>query len=258
MIIRLGDIAWEEHIFSRFILEGVVTSKQLRYLYFTSKKYHNHSIINTVNHDEISDYVNDNKDYENYMENIKSIQYNSLNKDKNTEFSKVPKLIQATHTYQPAYDNDNLLILFNDIILARSLDDNDSAYEKLPAKHGEDIIENVLKDNNKMINFEWLIFWFEQIFDPDSILDRFQLSAFHLFALHDNLSALEYWLKLGININWRSSIAHKEFPGSTALHIAVTNRKLEMVKKLILYYSLLFKLIFHFIEYFLIVPLFKI
>jgi len=64
-------------------------------------------------------------------------------------------------------------------------------------------------------------------------LKKYKLSAFHLFALHDHISALNYTLKLGTNINCRTSIANSEFPGSTALHIAAANRKLEMVKYLI-------------------------
>ena len=233
MILRVGDIACDDHIFNRFILEGVVSAKELRYLYFTSKQYYNHNVIDSVNHDKISDYISDNKDYDNYMENIRFINESDFRKKNKTKSNKIPKIVQATQNYQTGYDNDNLLVLFDDIILARSLEEAGSKYEKLPAKHGEDIIENVLKDSDKMINFEWLIFWFEQIFDPDTILDRFQLSAFHLFALHKSITSLEYWLKLGININWRTSIAHKEFPGSTALHIAVANRKLDMIKFLV-------------------------
>jgi ankyrin repeat protein len=84
-----------------------------------------------------------------------------------------------------------------------------------------------------MSSFEGLVFIFEQIFDPDMILERYQLSAFHLFSLYGNMKAMQYSLKLGTNINCRTSIGHKEFPGGTALHIAVSSQKLEMVKFLI-------------------------
>ena len=128
------------------------------------------------------------------------------------------------------HDSDNILTLFDDIILARSLNDSKTEHENLPIKHGEDIISRIVEDSHNIGYFESLVFIFEQIFDADKVLDTFQLSSFHLFAMYENMQALKYCLKLGVNINSRSSIGNMNFPGSTVLHIVVVNQKLDMVK----------------------------
>ena len=200
MILKIGDIRCEEHYFERFIVEGFVTCKQLRYLYFTSDVFHQHQLINTVNQDRIGEYVKGKDHYLRYYENVKQIHINEFTKRNNAENGKLPKIIQATAEHTSVYDNENLLTLFDDIILARSIDNNNK-YEQLPITHGEDILQLLINEGNSLTNFESMIFLFEQIFDPDTILERFQLSAFHLFALYGHTNALDYTLKLGTNIN---------------------------------------------------------
>lgn len=192
MILKLGDIDCEEYTFERFITEGVLTCQQLRYLHFTSKKFHDHKIIKAVNEDSIEEYFKGKRDYIGHYDNIKAIHVNEYSKRNGTEIKKLPKVITSSEIYSPMFDNENLLTLFDDIILARSLNDSKKEYESLPVKHGEDLLEFLLKDTKNMSHFECMIFTFEQIFDPDMILDRYQLSAFHLFAMYENMKAMEY------------------------------------------------------------------
>ena len=205
----------------------------MRYLYFTSKQFHNHNLLDVVNHDKVGEYVKGRTDYIDYMDNVKKIHINEYNRRNNFDSSKLPKIVQANASYEATFDNDNLLTLFDDIILARSIEHEENKYEHFAIKHFEELLENIVKVNQNFTNFESMVFSFEQIVDPDKILDKMQLSAFHLFALYENKQALEYTLKLGTSINCRTSIGHRDFPGATALHIATVYKKLDMIKYLI-------------------------
>mmetsp|Transcript_38424 Transcript_38424/g.44033 ORF Transcript_38424/g.44033 Transcript_38424/m.44033 type:complete len:133 (-) Transcript_38424:1478-1876(-) len=132
-----------------------MTSKQLRYVYFTSREFYLHPLIETVNNDKITDYFLDKEEQVGYMNNLKAIHENDFTKRNSSSSSnKVPKVIQASMAYEPIYDNENLLVLFDDIILSRSMEDPNEMYKNLPTKHGEDIMENVLSDTSRLINFE--------------------------------------------------------------------------------------------------------
>lgn len=230
MIVKIGDLFMDEDLFERFIIEGVLAFKQLRYVYFTSQQFENHPLVEAVNYDKIELYLSQKREYLDYFKNIKFL--HNVNEETNFR-AKIPKVINSTRDYSPLYDTENLLILFDDIILARSLENSKIEHEKLPIKHGEEIISLVLNDQQDIGQFETLIFIFDQIFDPDFVLESHGLCSFHLFVQHNNIFALDYCLKLGIDINCRTSIGNKNYPGSSALHIAVVNQNLEMVKHLI-------------------------
>ena len=176
-------------------------------MYFTSSDFFNHPLVEAVNHDKIRQYIQGTREFIGQYDNIQKINMkennqNDMENSKNIyKNDRIPKVIQATSVYDPIFDHENLLILFDDIILARSLEDSTIEHEKLPIKHGIDIMDQIIQSGEDFGHFETLIFIFEQIFDPDMIIDKYQLCSFHLFVKHENIRALEYSLKLGININ---------------------------------------------------------
>ena len=83
-----------------------------------------------------------------------------------------------------------------------------------------------------MSNLEILIYLFEFIFAPDFNLSD-NISPMHLFAKFGSLEAMYYCLRLKISPNFKTSIAYKEYPSATTLHIAAGYSQLEMVKFLL-------------------------
>jgi ankyrin repeat protein len=143
-----------------------------------------------------------------------------------------PKVVKSSSSYSPALDSENLLTLFDDIVLARSVEPS-KEFQAQPLMHFEELLESTVKGDGKMNNFESIIFSFEQIADPDTVLERFQMAPFHLFVKYNNFQGAEYCLRMGVDINSRTSIANKEFPAGTALHIATARSLMDMVKYLI-------------------------
>ena len=115
-----------------------MSCKQLRYLYFTSKEHHNHKSID--------------------MNNLRSVGSIYQKDQINASKSRIPKVLQATEEYDPIFDNENLLTLFDDIILSRSLDIDSKNYDKLPIQHGQEILENMLTTDEHLNNFESVVF----------------------------------------------------------------------------------------------------
>ena len=68
---------------------------------------------------------------------------------------------------------------------------------------------------------------FDNIFGPDYILTD-NLSPFHLFAKHGLMEGISYCLKLGISPNFKTSIAYKDYPSATALHLAAGFSQIEL------------------------------
>lgn len=100
----------------------------------------------------MSDYVQKEEQFVNFSK----IKENDVNQK--GEQRKIPKLILATEKYDAKYDNENLLTLFDDIILARSLKNNADPYEKLSYAHGEDILTTTIKNGSELNNFDSIIF----------------------------------------------------------------------------------------------------
>ena len=86
-------------------------------------------------------------------------------------------------------------------------------------KYGEKLLREVICEKYQMNNLEILIYLFENIFGPDFVLND-NLSPFHLFAECGLTEDISYCLKLGISPNFKTSIAYKDYPSATALHLA--------------------------------------
>ena len=84
-----------------------------------------------------------------------------------------------------------------------------------------------------MNNIEILIYLFEEIFFPDYMLKKSNMTPYHTFARYGLLEALAYCIKLGIQPNYKTPITNKDYPAATALHVAAAHSQFEMCKKLI-------------------------